>query len=428
MDSLIEAVEAIQILDSRGNPTLAVKVRTADGSTGIAGVPSGISTGEFEAIELRDGDHNVYRGKGVLKAVRNVNGTIRQALVGLDSCNQGQIDQVLIEIDGTDNKRNLGTNAILGVSIAVAKAAAASRGQELFTYLGGNDAYLLPVPLINVINGGAHANNSLDIQEFMIVPHGAPAFSEAMRMSSEIFHALGSLLKDDGYHTGVGDEGGYAPQVESTEVAFDFLLRAIERAGYTPGQDVSLGLDIAASELVEESVEDEFKYIFVKSGEAAKSSDELIAMYEEWLDRYPIVCIEDGLSENDWVGWKDMTSRLGGRIELIGDDLFVTNTSRILQGVTIGVGNAVLVKPNQIGTLTETFAAIETAREARFANVISHRSGETCDTVIADLAVAANAGQIKTGSMCRGERVAKYNRLLWIEHLLGERARYKSPF
>jgi enolase len=334
---------------------------------------------------------------------------------------------VLIEMDGTPNKAKLGANAILGVSIAVAQAAAASDKKELFEYLGGEQATVLPVPLVNVINGGAHADNSLDVQEFMLVPHGANNFSHAIQMSAEIFHALGGLLKDDGYSTGVGDEGGYAPRFESMEMAFDFLLRAIERAGYEPGSTVSLALDVAASELVDEK-NGSTTYHFKKSSGEKYSSSELISIYEDWVNRFPIVSIEDGLSENDWKGWAEITNRLGSKIQLVGDDLFVTNPERIKRGISENTANSVLIKLNQIGTLTETIAAINTAKKAGYTNVISHRSGETSDYTISDLAVGVNAGQIKTGSMCRGERIAKYNRLLWIENALGDRATYKNPF
>lgn len=428
MSSGIRSVYGIQVLDSRGNPTVSARVELESGAVGTASVPSGASTGEFEAVELRDGDDQVYRGKGVLKAVSNVNGLINQTLRGMDAADQAEIDATLLALDGTPNKQKLGANAILGVSLAVAKAAAAESSLELFEYLGDNKGVLLPVPLVNVINGGAHANNSLDVQEFMLVPHGAPSFSEAIRMAAETFHALGAMLRDDGYSTGVGDEGGYAPRFESMDLAFDFLLRAIERAGYEPGETISLALDVAASELIDETVEGEAQYVFTKSQEPIRNAVEMVEMYEDWLNRYPIVSIEDGLGENDWSGWKQLTERLGSQIQLVGDDLFVTNTERIARGIEEGISNSVLIKLNQIGSLSETLSAIEVAREANFANVISHRSGETADTTISDLAVATNAGQIKTGSMCRGERTAKYNRLLWIEDRLGSRAEYRSPF
>ena len=429
--SKIKSIEALQILDSRGNPTVDVHCVLEDGSFGSASVPSGASTGEFEAIELRDADPKRYRGKGVLKAVHNVNSTIAAALRGQDALDQRHIDELLISLDGTPNKGKLGANAILGASLAVAHAAARATKQELYSYLGGQDARVLPVPMVNVINGGAHANNSLDIQEFMIVPHSAASFSEALRMATEVFHALGGLLRDDGYDTGVGDEGGYAPRLESTELAFEFLLRAIERAGYEPGAQISLALDVAASELVQHGSSaggNAVRYRFVKGGGEECSSTDLVKTYASWIERYPLVSIEDGLGENDWAGWKDLTKTLGKQIQLVGDDLFVTNTDRLKRGIEQGIGNSILIKLNQIGSLSETLSAIRMASEARYTSVISHRSGETADATIADLAVATNAGQIKTGSMCRGERISKYNRLLWIEKRLGSRAEYRNPF
>ena len=428
MSSNISSIHAVQILDSRGNPTVSVRVILEDGSCGVANVPSGASTGEFEAVELRDGDDSYYRGKGVIKAVKNVNQTIAAELRGSDALDQAGVDQKLLELDGTPNKQALGANAILGVSLAVAKAASESKSMEFFEHLSGKNGVVLPVPLVNVINGGAHANNSLDVQEFMIVPHGAPSFSEAVRMSAETFHALGALLKDDGYDTGVGDEGGYAPRLESMELAFEFLIRAIERAGYAPGEMISIALDVAASELVGEITAGQASYEFPKSGGPSRSAEQLVGLYEEWLAAYPIVSIEDGLDENDWDGWKLLTERLGSRLQLVGDDLFVTNSERITRGISEEVANSVLIKLNQIGTLSETLGAIETAKKANYTNVISHRSGETSDSTISDLAVATNAGQIKTGSMCRGERISKYNRLLWIEDTLGSRAEYRNPF
>lgn len=428
MSSAIKSLTAIQIIDSRGNPTVAVEARLEDGSRGLASVPSGASTGEFEAVELRDGNCSQFMGKGVMKAVQHVNKEIAQALRGKDAFDQEKVDSIMLELDGTPNKQKLGANAILGVSLAVAKAAAESKGQGLYAYLNPAHKSLLPVPLVNVINGGAHANNSLDIQEFMLVPHGAPTFSEAMRYSAETFHALGKLLKEDGYSIAVGDEGGYAPQLESMDLAFDFLLRAIERAGFTPGTDISLALDVASSELSSRNEDGSFTYTFIKSDGSKHSSSSLVSVYENWLSQYPIVSIEDGLDENDWDGWKELTDRLGSKLQLVGDDLFVTNAERIEMGIEKGVANSVLIKPNQIGTLTETLAAIAKANSANYTSVISHRSGETDDSTIADLAVATNAGQIKTGSMCRGERMSKYNRLLWIEHELGARANYLNPF
>lgn len=426
MGVTIESIHGIQVIDSRGNPTVAVEARLSDGSRGMASVPSGASTGEFEAIELRDGDSSRFRGKGVTKAVGNVNGPISAALKGADPFNQAAVDRVMLELDGTPNKGKLGANAILGASLAVAHAAASSRRIDLYSLLGGEEATLLPVPMVNVINGGAHANNSLDIQEFMVVPHGAPTFSDAIRITADIFHTLGKLLKDDGYNTGVGDEGGYAPRLESMELAFDYLLRAIDRSGYKAGEEVSLALDVAASELVQDN--GSIRYRFTKSGLGEFSSTELISMYENWLGKYPIVSIEDGLGENDWTGWAEITKRLGSRVQLVGDDLFVTNTERIKRGIKEKIANSVLIKLNQIGTLSETLDAIHTGRTAGYTNVISHRSGETADTTIADLAVGLNTGQIKTGSMCRGERTEKYNRLLWIEQRLGAKAQYKNHF
>lgn len=429
MTATIAAIKSIQVIDSRGNPTVAVRVLLSDGKSALASVPSGASTGEHEAVELRDGN-SAFSGKGVLKAVANVNEKIAPALIGRDAMDQGAIDSTLLELDGTSNKNKLGANAILGVSLAVAQAAALAGGKELYSHLGGEAAKRLPVPLVNVINGGAHANNSLDIQEFMLVPAGASSFSEAMQMSAEIFHALGTLLRDDGYDTGVGDEGGYAPRLESMDLAFDFLLRGIEKAGYKPGEQVSLALDVASSELRsdKDSPADVAQYHFERSGLGNKSSDDLVELYAEWQQKYPLVSVEDGLDENDWDGWKKLTSATGENLQLVGDDLFVTNQERLQRGIDEKVGNSILIKPNQIGTLTETLAAISTAKEAGYTSVISHRSGETADTTISDLAVATNAGQIKTGSMCRGERMAKYNRLLWIESELGSSAEYVNPW
>jgi enolase len=427
MSAKISSVKALQILDSRGNPTVSVKVILDDGSTGLASVPSGASTGEHEAIELRDGDVGRYRGKGVLSAISNID-RIASIITGMDATDQSALDAKLVEIDGTKNKGSLGANAILGVSLAVARAAALSEGKELFEYIGKGSGSVLPVPLVNVINGGAHANNSLDIQEFMLVPYGLETFSEAVRAAAEIFHELGSLLKDDGYDTGVGDEGGYAPRLESTELAFEFLLRAIERSGYKPGEQIGLALDVAASEMLVEGNNDAVVYCFTKGSGERYSSEGLSDLYSSWVDAYPIVSIEDGLGENDWSGWQYLTSKLGSRIQLVGDDLFVTNVERISRGIESGVGNSVLIKLNQIGSLTETLDSISLSHESSYTTVISHRSGETADTTISDLAVATNSGQIKTGSMCRGERTEKYNRLLWIEDILGSKAVYKNPF
>jgi enolase len=430
MSAKIKDIDALEILDSRGNPTVSVRITLDDGSIGEASVPSGASTGEFEAIELRDGGQR-YNGKGVTKAVNNVRSVIREALVGQVSGEQKKIDTHLLALDGTENKSKLGANALLGTSLAYAQASAAAKKIDLFESINaeqgnGLTATLLPVPLINVINGGAHADNSLDIQEFMIVPVGAPSFSEAIRMSTEVFHKLGSLIKNDGYSTGVGDEGGYAPRLESMDRAFELLMKAIEKCGYRPGVDISLALDVAASELVEEG--GEFKYNFAKSELGTFSSSEVISMYEKWIAKYPIISIEDGLDENDWAGWKELSTRLGSKVQLVGDDLFVTNTKRLQRGINENVANSILIKVNQIGTLSETIDAINLAREAKYTNVISHRSGETADTIIADLAVAMRSGQIKTGSVCRGERTEKYNRLLWIERKLGSKAEYRNPF
>lgn len=427
MAASITSLQAIQIIDSRGNPTVSVEVTLSDGSVGEASVPSGASTGEFEAVELRDGDSRRFRGKGVTRAVDNVNNKIAAAVKGLDAFDQEGLDSRLIELDGTKNKGNLGANAILGVSLAVAHARAASAGKELYQVILEPKEIILPVPMVNVINGGAHANNSLDIQEFMLVPHGAPTYSEGLRYAAETFHALGDLLRDDGYSTAVGDEGGYAPRFESTELAFDFLLRAIEKAGYKPGESISLALDVASSELVEKDGSSTM-YRFEKSTGESMTASQLISVYEDWMGKYPIVSIEDGLGENDWEGWKEITARLGSKVQLVGDDLFVTNTERLAQGIEMHVGNSILVKLNQIGTLTETLEAIKLAQSNRYTAVISHRSGETSDTTIADLAVATSAGQIKTGSMCRAERMAKYNRLLWIEAKSGGKAKYATPF
>lgn len=430
MSSSVSALKAIQVLDSRGNPTLAVRVLLSDGSIGEAMVPSGASTGELEAVELRDADKSKFGGKGVNKAVTNVNTTIARAVIGKDATCQSEIDKFLCALDGTSNKSNLGANAILGVSLAIAHAAARAKGLELYDYIGKGSGTRLPVPLVNVINGGAHANNDLDVQEFMIVPHGAPSFSEAIRFAAETFHVLGKLLSSDGYDTSVGDEGGYAPRFESLEIAFDYLLRAIEKAGYKPGIDISLALDVAASELVGEPHGDRESlwYNFSFLGKQKSYASDLVSLYEKWLDSYPIVSIEDGLGEGDWRGWEELTKRLGSRVQLVGDDLFVTNPQLVMRGIESRVANSVLIKLNQIGTLTETLEAIECSRRGGYTSVVSHRSGETSDTTISDLAVGANTGQIKTGSMCRGERTAKYNRLLWIEDQLGARASYRDPF
>lgn len=426
MTSKIKTLNALEIIDSRGNPTVSVRVTLEDGSVGLASVPSGASTGEHEAVELRDGDATRYRGKGVKKAVSNVIG-LSSELIGFDALKQSELDHYLIKKDGTSNKSSLGANAILGISLAVARAAAQHSKMELFQYINNNKGTALPVPMVNVINGGAHANNSLDIQEFMIVPYGLSTFSEAVRAAAEIFHELGSLLRDDGYDTGVGDEGGYAPRLESTELAFDFLMRAIERSGYKAGEQIGLALDVAASELLVEGGQDP-RYKFNKGSGDILTSAELVGKYETWKGMYPIVSIEDGLGENDWKGWKLMTDKLGATTQIVGDDLFVTNVQRLSQGIEQGIANSILIKLNQIGSLTETLDTIELGAKNSYTSVISHRSGETADTTISDLAVAINAGQIKTGSMCRGERTEKYNRLLWIESMLGSKAQYKNPF
>ena len=417
----IQTVHAREILDSRGNPTLEVAVRLDSGVGGRAAVPSGASTGAHEAVELRDGDPSRYGGKGVLTAVANVNGEIADALAGADPSHQAAIDRTLIELDGTPNKGRLGANAILGVSMAVARAVAAEREVPLFVQLGSSSSSVLPVPLMNILNGGAHADNSVDIQEFMVVPVGFSRFSEGLRAGAEVFHALKKRLKADGYSTGVGDEGGVAPNLGSNAEALDVILSAIESAGYRPGEDVALALDCAATEFFDRETGE---YEFSASGEGRKSSEEMVDMYEDWIRRYPIVSIEDGLDEDDWDGWQRLTERIGDRVQLVGDDLFVTNVDRLRRGIENGVANSILIKLNQIGTVTETLDAIRTASAAGYSSVISHRSGETEDTFIADLAVATEAGQIKTGSACRSERVAKYNRLLRIEERLADAACY----
>jgi enolase len=415
--SVITGVFAREILDSRGFPTVEVEVRLESGAWGRAAVPSGASTGKREAVELRDGDGQRYRGKGVQQAVRNVEETIAPEVDGMEATEQTAVDQALLELDGTPNKSALGANAILAVSLAVARAAADDVGLPLYAYLGGVGGRLLPVPLMNVINGGAHADNGIDIQEFMLVPAGAESFSAALRMGVETFHALKDLLKEKGLSTGVGDEGGFAPALGSNTAALDLLVVAIERAGYRPGDDVMLALDVAASEFAEDGGS-----YRLRRENATRTGDEMIALYESLLERYPIVSIEDGLGEDDWRGWGGLTRRLGGRIQLVGDDLFVTNPAIIQQGIKNGIANAVLVKVNQVGTLTETLQAIELAKRAGYGTIISHRSGETEDTFVADLAVAVNAGQIKTGSLARSERTAKYNQLLRIEEELGHAA------
>jgi enolase len=413
----ITGVYAREILDSRGYPTLEVEVQLESGDWGRAAVPSGASTGKREAVELRDGDSRRYAGKGVLQALRNVEETIGPEIDGMEATEQAVIDHTLLELDGTPNKSALGANAILAVSLAVARAAADAVGLPLYAYLGGTGRRLLPVPLMNVINGGAHADNGLDVQEFMLVPAGAENFSSALRVGAEIFHTLKGLLREKGLSTGVGDEGGFAPAIGSNTAALDLLMRAIERAGYRPGDDVSLALDVAASEFAEEGG----RYRLRREG-VVRTSDEMIATIASLVERYPIVSVEDGLGEDDWDGWSRLTGQLGARIQLVGDDLFVTNPAIIQRGIKDGIANAVLIKLNQVGTLTETIEAVELAKRAGYGMVISHRSGETEDTFVADLAVAMNAGQIKTGSLSRSERIAKYNQLLRIEEELGPAA------
>ena len=418
---LIEYIHALEILDSRGNPTLEVDVIADDGSCGRAAVPSGASTGHAEALELRDGDEARYHGKGVLQAVSNVNDTLYEVLAGVEVTDQILIDRMLLEVDGTENKSQLGANALLGVSLAAAKCGADACELPLFRYLGGAHAALLPVPLLNVINGGAHADNDLDVQEFMLVPAGFDTFSEALRAATECFHALRTLLVDQGLSTGVGDEGGFAPQVSNAKETLDLLMAAIEAAGLRPGEQVYVALDVAAGEV---GTPDSPPYRLPGEGLDNASAEQLIDWYAELTASYPLVSIEDGLGDEDWSGWKKLTEALGTEVQLVGDDLFVTNTERIRRGLSEGIANAVLIKPNQIGTLTETMAAIDLARSSGYGAMISHRSGETSDTTIADLAVASGCGQIKAGSASRGERVAKYNRLLWIEEALGETAAF----
>jgi len=417
--AIIEDIIGRQIFDSRGNPTVEVDVITEEGIVGRAAVPSGASTGEFEAVELRDGDASKYMGKGVLKAVENINEEIASELVGFEVFSQVDIDRYMIDLDGTPNKSRLGANALLGVSMAVADAAAQSCGMPLWRYLGGVNAKVLPTPMMNIINGGSHADNKVHLQEFMIMPVGAESFSMALRMGGEVFHNLKKVLSSKGYSTAVGDEGGFAPDLKSNEEALEVILTAIEKAGYTPGDDVVIALDPATSEFYNtETGLYEFKW----SDGSKRDADAMIAFWDDWVTRFPIVSIEDGLYEDDWAGWKKLTDALGDKCQLVGDDLFVTNTERLYKGISEGVGNAILVKVNQIGTLTETLDAIEMAHKAGYRAVISHRSGETEDVTIADLAVATNAGQIKTGSMSRTDRIAKYNQLIRIEEQLGEQA------
>jgi len=419
--SEIVDIYAREILDSRGNPTVEVEVYLESGVMGRAAVPSGASTGEREALELRDGDKGRYLGKGVLKAVDHVNENIADVLIGWEASDQTGIDRKLIELDGTDFKSNLGANALLGVSLAVAKAAAEESGLPLYQYLGGTNAKELPLPMMNIINGGEHADNNVDIQEFMIMPAGAYSFKEALRMGTEIFHALKKVLKDKGCNTAVGDEGGFAPDLKSNEEALEVIMTAIKAAGYKPGTDVLLALDVAASELYKNG-----KYVLENEQQKEKTAEDMVSFYVDLVERYPIISIEDGMAENDWDGWKLLTDRLGDRIQIVGDDLFVTNTKILKEGIDKGIANSILIKVNQIGTLTETLDAIEMAKRAGYTAVISHRSGETEDTTIADLAVATNAGQIKTGSLCRTDRVCKYNQLLRIEDELDDVAIFRG--
>ncbi|HQZ97181.1 MAG TPA: phosphopyruvate hydratase [Pyrinomonadaceae bacterium] len=417
--SIIEQVWAREIMDSRGNPTIEAEVILEDGTTGRAAVPSGASTGENEAVELRDGDMHRYMGKGVLNAVANVNDKISREVEGLDCLDQTLIDQTMIDFDGTETKSKLGANAILAVSLANARAAAAFQEMPLYRYIGGTNAKTLPVPMMNILNGGAHADNNVDFQEFMVMPVGAESFSEALRTGAEIFHNLKAVLKARGYSTSVGDEGGFAPNLKSNEEAVETILEAIEKAGYKAGENVKLALDPASSEFYKEG-----KYVFKKSDKRELSSDEMAAYWEDWCIKYPIISIEDGMAENDWDGWVNLSGRIGKTVQIVGDDLFVTNTKFLQKGIEVGAANSILIKVNQIGTLTETLDAIELARTNNMTAVISHRSGETEDNFIADLAVATNAGQIKTGSLCRSDRIAKYNQLLRIEEDLDSSARY----
>ena len=419
MSARIKDIKAREILDSRGNPTVEVDVILDNGIMGRAAVPSGASTGEHEAIELRDGDKARYNGKGVTKAVTNANTIIKDELSGKDPFDQKKIDDLLIKLDGTENKARLGANAILGVSLALAKAAAGSKGLQLFEYIGGKDAHILPIPMMNIVNGGAHADNNVDLQEFMIMPIGAGSFSNALRMGAEVFHTLKGILKKKGLSTAVGDEGGFAPDLKSNSEALEIILDAVEAAGYKQGTDISIALDPAASSFYKDG-----KYILLAEQKKENSADDMISFYSNWVDKYPIISIEDGLAEDDWDGWKKLTEAIGDRTQLVGDDLFVTNTKRLNTGIEKKIANSILIKVNQIGTLTETLDAINTAKKADYTAVISHRSGETEDTTISHLAVATGVGQIKTGSICRTDRIAKYNELLRIEEFLGDRARF----
>jgi enolase len=414
-------VHGRQIIDSRGNPTVEVEVELSGGAYGRAAVPSGASTGEHEAIELRDGDDSRYLGKGVTKAVENVNGKIAETLVGMDAIDQTAIDKAMLAVDGTSNKAELGANAILGASLATAHAAAAACGLPLYKYIGGPNAKVLPVPMMNVLNGGSHSDAPIDVQEFMIMPVGASSFSEALRMGCEIFHALKTVLKDQGLSTAVGDEGGFAPNLASNEAALESLVVAVEKAGYKLGDEIVFALDVASSEFFDA---EKGKYVFSKSDGSEKDSDEMVAYYQDLVAKFPIRSIEDGFDENDWDGWKKLTDAIGDKVQLVGDDLFVTNVDFLKKGIDLGVANSILVKVNQIGTLTETLDAVEMAKESQYTSVISHRSGETEDVTIADIAVATNAGQIKTGSLSRTDRICKYNQLLRIEEQLGDNAVY----
>jgi enolase len=416
--STIKKVKAREILDSRGNPTLEVEVILEDGTMGVAAVPSGASTGKYEALELRDGDKNRFSGKGVLKAVANVNKIIAKAIAGMSAADQSEIDRALIKLDGTPDKSKLGANAILGTSLAVAHAAASLNGMPLYHYLGGAGNYILPVPMMNILNGGKHATNSTDLQEFMVMPAGAKSFSQALQMGAEVYHALKKVLKDKGLNTNVGDEGGFAPSLPSNKDAVEAILAAIASAGYKPGRDCYIALDPAASEFYENG-----KYVLAREGKTLTSA-QMVDYYVEWVAKYPIISIEDGMAEDDWEGWHLLTEKLGGKVQLVGDDLYVTNTERLACGIKEKASNAILVKLNQIGTLTETLAAIKMAKKAGWTAIVSHRSGETEDTTIADLSVGLNTGQIKTGAPCRSERTAKYNRLLRIEEELQDAAEY----
>lgn len=419
--SRIASIYARQILDSRGNPTVEADVITENGVLGRAAVPSGASTGKYEAVELRDGDNGIYMGKGVLKAVHNVNTVLAEELRGMYVGDQAAIDYRMIELDGTENKANLGANAMLAVSIAVAKAAAQEAGQMLFSYIGGVNARTLPIPMMNILNGGSHADNSIDFQEYMVMPVGAESFSEGLRMGTEVFHQLKAVLKDKGYSTNVGDEGGFAPNLGSNTEGIEYVLKAIEQAGYRPGEDMYIAMDAAASEFynAEENV-----YHFHQSTGEKLTPSEMVSFWKDWSEKYPILSIEDGLDEDDWAGWKELTDAIGDKVQLVGDDLFVTNVKKLSKGIETGVANSILVKVNQIGTLTETINAVQMAQSNSYTSVMSHRSGETEDNTIADLAVALNTGQIKTGSASRSDRMAKYNQLLRIEEKLGDEAKY----